>query len=92
MKKLFLLFALFGLLTFASCGGGTTEEATETEEQVEDASSEEEAPEEEAPAEEAEPMEGDSTEVTDDAEPMEGDSTEAPAEESEETPAEGEDE
>ena len=31
MKKVFLLFAMFGVLTFTSCGGGGEEKATEGE-------------------------------------------------------------
>ncbi|MEM9981100.1 MAG: hypothetical protein AAF734_01310 [Bacteroidota bacterium] len=57
MKKLFLLFAVAGMFTFASCGGEQTEEASEedTEEVVEDEMVEEEPMMEEEPMEE-EPM------------------------------------
>jgi len=57
MKKLILLFALFGFLTFTTaCGGGETTNGTETT----DSAAVEEAPVEEAPVEEA-PVEVDST-------------------------------
>jgi hypothetical protein len=57
MKKLILLFALFGFLTFTTaCGGGDKTDGTETT----DSAAVEEAPVEEAPVEEA-PVEVDST-------------------------------
>jgi hypothetical protein len=62
MKKLILLFALFGFLTFTTaCGGGDKTDGTETTDSaaVEEAPVEE-APVEEAPVEEA-PVEVDST-------------------------------
>ncbi|GAB4396687.1 MAG: hypothetical protein OHK0053_11340 [Microscillaceae bacterium] len=83
MKKLFLFFAILGVLHFATaCGGGSeADKATETEE-TSDAESEEteETPQE---ADEPEPT-GNDESIEDDATPVDTTLNESPAETPEE--------
>jgi hypothetical protein len=70
MKKLILLFALFGFLTFTTaCGGG--DESTETTDSVATETPEVEAEPEVTPEPEVEPMESDSTVEEGDKTPVE---------------------